>query len=181
MRQNWGRRIEKSVQSGYIFCGIVRLADMISDELITGWSCDENHQFWFWSPIPGEKEFEMSRSFLTALVAPSVLGLLLAVGGCAADNGGAESGGHASHVSHGGVMCPKCETVWMKETTPSGTRITAYQSRPEMVCPDCEKMAKSQLSGDGQTMLHECPTCKVTPKAINPVGGPSRAGRGGQG
>jgi hypothetical protein len=75
-------------------------------------------------------------------------------------------------------MCPKCETVWMQDATPSGPRVTRFQVKPEMACPECEKMANSQLMGDGKVMLHECPTCKVTLKEVKPAIRPSRSGRG---
>ena len=38
-----------------------------------------------------------------------------------------------------------------------------------MICPECDAMAQRHLTGDGKAMLHECPTCKVTPKRLSPA------------
>ena len=64
-------------------------------------------------------------------------------------------------------MCPKCETVWVRERNRYGPRnvIRLGYSR-ETTCPDCDAMARSRLLEDGKVMLHECPTCKITPKPI---------------
>ncbi len=99
----------------------------------------------------------------TVSVAAVSLAALVAAG-CASGNGGSDGGSSAS----GGMMCPKCETVWVSETVGQGTKVQRLAYDRKMTCPDCDAMAKSQLMGDGKVMLHECATCKVTPKALSP-------------
>ena len=98
---------------------------------------------------------------LTGLFASAVV----AIGGCASNNGG----GHAGHSDSSGMMCPKCETVWV---APTGTRAASSKVQAltwgrGMVCPDCDAMAKAYFK-DGQTVLHDCPSCKVTPRPTTP-------------
>lgn len=93
--------------------------------------------------------------------------LTVVAAGCASD--GKDSSGTA--VS-GGMMCPKCETVWVKKSVGHGPKIQRLAHERKMTCPDCDAMAKSQLTGDGKVMLHECPTCKVTPKPISLTSSP---------
>ena len=45
----------------------------------------------------------------------------LVAGGCASGKGG--GGGGSGAVASGGVMCPKCETVWVSELVDQGTKI----------------------------------------------------------
>ena len=89
---------------------------------------------------------------------------VLSVGaaGCASGNNGAPATASAA----GGMMCPKCETVWVTRVVDQGTKVQRLASERDMTCPDCDKMAKSQLTGDGKVMLHECATCKVTPQRV---------------
>jgi Zn finger protein HypA/HybF involved in hydrogenase expression len=63
------------------------------------------------------------------------------------------------------MMCPKCETVWVRQTVGNNPRVQRYQTQREMVCADCDKMAMAYLDGD-QVVLHECPMCKATPVAV---------------
>jgi hypothetical protein len=82
------------------------------------------------------------------------------LGGCAASN----HEGKARHADVAGMMCPKCETVWTgPRLTGQGTKMEAYHWGREAVCPDCNAMAESYFKG-GEKMLHDCPTCKVTPR-----------------
>ena len=68
------------------------------------------------------------------------------------------------------MMCPKCETVWVgPHVTGQGTKAQAYHWGREAVCPDCESMAESYAKTGDVTMLHECPTCKVTPQPATPI------------
>ena len=68
------------------------------------------------------------------------------------------------------MMCPKCETVWVRESSMIGSKnIAVWSSKPAMTCPECDAMAKSQLQDDGKVMLHACPTCKVTPVRVDPA------------
>ena len=98
---------------------------------------------------------------LTGLVAASAS---LAVG-CVSGNGGGR-GGHADH----GIACPTCETVWVAPTGSSAgsSKVQAMTWGRGMVCPDCDAMAKAYFK-DGQTVLHDCPSCKVTPRPTSPV------------
>ena len=100
---------------------------------------------------------------------PVLLSLTLATilaSGCHSNGG--NSSATATADSGTGMYCPKCETVWIR--TPSRTgRVNLWRSDKKMTCPDCDAMAKSRLMEDGKVMLHECPTCKVTPQAISPA------------
>ena len=93
----------------------------------------------------------------------------LVAAGCASGKDG------TTPVAAGGMMCPKCETVWVTKRVGTGTKVDRLVSERKMTCPDCDAMAQSQLTEDGKVMLHECPTCKVTPKAISPSQSPSHA------
>jgi hypothetical protein len=97
----------------------------------------------------------------TVLTAAAVLWL----GGCAATN----DAGDGRHSDVSGMMCPKCETVWVApRTTGSGSpKVQAMHWGREMVCPDCDAMAASYFK-DGQKVLHDCPTCNVTPRPAKP-------------
>ena len=100
---------------------------------------------------------------------PIVLGLAAAASvgliGCAATNGG----GDDRHSDVSGMMCPKCETVWVapKTSGSANPKVQALHWGREMVCPDCDAMAASYFK-DGQTVLHDCPTCKVAPRPAKP-------------
>ena len=88
----------------------------------------------------------------------------LLAGGCAAS----DHSGHGRHADVPGMVCPKCETVWVgPQITGQGTKVQAYQWGREAVCPDCDAMAHSYFK-DGENVLHECPTCKVTPRRATP-------------
>ena len=86
------------------------------------------------------------------------LGLFAA--GCASQRNGAGADAH----SHG-IMCPKCETVWMSKLEGQGTKMQRLSSVKGMTCPDCDAMAKAYMEGD-KMVLHDCPTCKVKPVEI---------------
>ena len=98
---------------------------------------------------------------LAALSAVSIIPI--AGAGCATANRG------QTPVASAGMMCPKCETVWVTKMVGQGTKIQRLASERNMTCPECDEMAKSQLTGDGKVMLHECPTCKVTPQRVKPT------------
>ncbi|GAB4109045.1 MAG: hypothetical protein Kow00105_17350 [Phycisphaeraceae bacterium] len=68
-----------------------------------------------------------------------------------------------------GMMCPKCESVWVAQKKGSYTKVTRLSYNKEMTCPDCDTMAESVLLEDGKTQLHNCPTCQTTPQPIQPV------------
>lgn len=74
-----------------------------------------------------------------------------------------------THAYIEGMMCPKCETVWVTERERRGPRnVTRLIYSREMTCPDCDAMAQSRLLEDGSVMLHECRTCKITPLPVKP-------------
>ena len=108
----------------------------------------------------------MFRLFTTTSILSAAVGLAT-LGGCASTNDRA-----ASASSTAAMSCPKCETVWVRETTGQGTKIQRFASRKEMVCPDCDASAAAYLQ-DGQKVLHNCPQCKVAPTPLTPVPQPS--------
>ena len=103
----------------------------------------------------------MSKMFLAVLALVSTMG----AAGCASNGG---KGGDEAKLANG-MMCPKCETVWVSEQTHMGTKVHMMQTKAKMICPDCDAMAKSQLTGDGKVKLHDCPSCKVTPQPVTPA------------
>jgi hypothetical protein len=96
-----------------------------------------------------------------------VLAALAALaGGCTTNK---DNTGQARHADVPGMMCPKCETVWVgPHVRGQGGKVQAYHWGREMVCPDCEAMAQSYFE-NGEQVLHECPSCKVTPKPVTPI------------
>lgn len=91
------------------------------------------------------------------------------VGGCASSG----DSDHGRHAAVPGMMCPKCETVWVgPHVSGQGTKVQAYQWGREAVCPDCDAMARAYVE-DGRTVLHDCPTCRVTPQPVRPVKPPA--------
>ncbi|HMP89711.1 MAG TPA: hypothetical protein PJ991_05895 [Kiritimatiellia bacterium] len=56
------------------------------------------------------------------------------------------------------IMCPKCETVWVKTPRQTGgKRGITYVSKKKMVCEDCKSAAASFFSGG--KFEHTCKTC----------------------
>lgn len=81
--------------------------------------------------------------------------------GCAST----DHSGHGRHADVVGMECPKCEAVWIGPHAPVGASAksqTLHWGR-EAVCPDCDAMAKAYFK-DGEKVLHNCPTCGVTPR-----------------
>jgi len=103
----------------------------------------------------------LTKSFITA--ASFVLGAGILTG-CASQTQPAT----ASDTPRA-MMCPKCETVWVAKTTGQGTKVQQFTSEKKMVCPECDQMAQSYLQQDGQRVLHNCPTCQVTPTVVTPL------------
>lgn len=100
----------------------------------------------------------------------ATLASVFVLGGCASDN----HAGHDRHAAISGMTCPKCETVWVHDTRSSagGSKIQRMQWGREMACPDCDVMAKAYFK-DGEKVLHDCPTCKVTPRPARKVSAPT--------
>lgn len=92
----------------------------------------------------------------------SALALSLAVvlSGCATSNETADATDHM-------IMCPKCETVWRIERKGHGSKVRVTHFSRDMTCETCDKTAKAYFE-DGKLTLHNCPTCKVTPKVLKP-------------
>jgi len=90
----------------------------------------------------------------------------LSLAGCSSHHKHDESGDAQASSA---MMCPKCETVWIRQTTQAGPKVSVLHTTKGMVCPDCDAMAKSQLMEDGKVKLHECPECKVTPMKVSPI------------
>lgn len=106
--------------------------------------------------------------WLSAIVfGGGLVGTMLFLAGCASTGSAATAAD--GHAYAEGMMCPKCETVWVAEVTRQGTKVEHLRHRREMVCPDCDAMAQSQLLEDGKVMLHDCPSCKVTPVPLTAV------------
>lgn len=86
----------------------------------------------------------------------------LFVGGCAA--GGSTGQRHPDVM---GMACPKCEAMWIRRPT-VGARAKSHTLHwgRETVCPDCDRTA--QYFKDGAKVLHNCRTCKVTPRPAKP-------------
>ncbi|MCC6680233.1 MAG: hypothetical protein IT445_04950 [Phycisphaeraceae bacterium] len=107
------------------------------------------------------------------MVAGSVLAGVLLAAGCASTSGGSTAS-KDMHSNMQGMMCPNCETVWVKDRSQPGSKIVSLRHKTQMTCPDCDAMATSQLMEDGKVMLHNCPTCKVTPESLTQSAPPDR-------
>ena len=89
----------------------------------------------------------------------AVLTAALFLGGCAADN----HAGPNRHAPVMGMTCPKCETTWVGPHAigGGGPKVQALHWGRQEVCPDCDAMANAYFK-NGETVPHNCPTCKVT-------------------
>jgi hypothetical protein len=96
-----------------------------------------------------------------SLLSVSVLPVVAAAG-CATGKAA------ASDADARGMLCPKCETVWVTRSVGQGTKVQRLASERQMTCPECDATAKSQLSGDGTVTQHNCPTCKVALQPVQP-------------
>lgn len=108
----------------------------------------------------------------TFAIAALVVGFSMA--GCASGGGGrsADATGSTAQVA---MMCPKCETVWMRGgDTANPSRVQAFSSKRQMVCPTCDDTAKTHLMSDGEPMVHDCPDCKATMVPVTTGAGPAR-------
>jgi len=107
------------------------------------------------------------KPFLGIVLTGGLLAGLLVAAGCASTEPTADK---QTHAYTEGMMCPNCETVWVTNRRSLGARdVTRLSYSRQMTCPDCDAMAQSQLLADGKVQLHDCPTCKVTPKPIKPA------------
>jgi hypothetical protein len=95
----------------------------------------------------------------------AVMAATLLAAGCASS----DHSGHERHADVAGMTCPKCETTWVGPHARAGgsSKIQALHWGREAVCPDCDAMAQSYFK-DGETVLHDCPTCGVKPRPATP-------------
>lgn len=113
------------------------------------------------------------RSFLRCGVAMVMVSAMLGLAACQSSS---ETRAEEAGVSDHAVVCPACETVWVARPTLVGPRnIDRLQYERQMNCPACDKMATAYLQ-DGKAVLHNCPDCKVTPKAYKPRRGMDHTG-----
>ena len=98
----------------------------------------------------------------TMLMAGLLLTTGIVLGGCAASGRTADASEHA-------VMCPKCETICVRERGSVGARdLQRFSLTTDMTCPNCDNRAKEYLR-DAKAVTHECPECKVTLKSDTPA------------
>lgn len=105
------------------------------------------------------------KPFNSVIVIGGLLTTLVLLAGCSSSQ---KTGTAKTDTGMNGMMCPKCETVWVSEKKGSYSKVSRLAYNREMTCPDCDAMAESQLLEDGKVQLHDCPSCKVTPKPIKP-------------
>lgn len=116
------------------------------------------------------------------ILVASLFAVTFGLTGCTSEGGHAEGthtmpdGTTMAGTSHA-LMCAKCETMWVLATVGQGGRSERFASKREMTCPTCETMAASYMK-DGDKVLHECPTCKVTPVVVQRAATPAKLPRG---
>ena len=101
-------------------------------------------------------------SVLTAVLA------LAALSGCTASHEPSESKSYVRTA----MTCPTCKNVWTFETVGQGTKAQRLSPKAGMSCPECDAMAAAYVK-DGETVLHECATCKVVPTIVKETWTPS--------
>jgi len=85
---------------------------------------------------------------------------LLALAGLTVTAGCQSSKGTAA-VAGDAVMCPKCETTWVRQPqATAGGKATTYVSTKEMKCPECDS-AVSTFMKTGK-LAHSCKHCGET-------------------
>ena len=107
------------------------------------------------------------KKLLGILLTGGLLAGLSVTAGCASSR--TDVAAEQSHAYTSGMMCPKCETVWVVQKKGQYAKASRLSHTQTMSCPDCDAMAESRLMDDGKTQLHDCPTCQVTPKPISTV------------
>jgi hypothetical protein len=66
------------------------------------------------------------------------------------------------------MTCPKCETVWVTRLADQGSKTQRMVSERQMTCPECDVTARGYLK-DGNTVLHDCTSCKTTMIPVKPA------------
>ena len=102
--------------------------------------------------------------FLSAVLIAGLGAGTLLMSGCKSGGGYGDSG--QTHKSISVMMCPGCETVWVREPG-ARTKYSRISSARKMTCDSCDATAKSVLLEDGQVQLHNCPSCKVKPILVD--------------
>jgi len=90
----------------------------------------------------------------TVSVAALILGAGLIVAGCKSEEKPAQS---SLQTTPEGVMCTKCQAVWVQTPRTEKGRVVEYSSSKQMVCPDC-KDAVANFFATGK-LQHTCKTC----------------------
>jgi len=104
----------------------------------------------------------MKSSLIVAL-----MGLTVALGATVR----AESESTKADKADAAIMCPKCETVWVKKISRQGRRAETFVSARQMKCNDCKNAVENFISTG--KFAHTCKTCGdlVMCKALTePVG-----------
>lgn len=94
----------------------------------------------------------MNSFSIRAILIVVIWALFMVVGGCAS-TGEKQAGTTDKDVA---VMCPKCETIWVRMPRRSNRTMT-YRSVARMTCPDCESAIKTFFT-TGE-LCHRCNTC----------------------
>lgn len=61
----------------------------------------------------------------------------------------------AETLAPAAVLCPKCETVWVKSQV--GEKARSYTRVGKMICPDCRSAVENVFAGG--PLEHACETC----------------------
>lgn len=83
----------------------------------------------------------------------ALMGLTIALGSAAR----AESENSKPDEADAAIMCPKCETVWVKKVSRPGRNAETYRSAKKMKCEDC-KNAVENFIATGE-FKHNCKSC----------------------
>ena len=84
-------------------------------------------------------------------------GLIIALAAAAMAFGVNVRAEQTNTVSDVAVMCPKCETVWVKTPKQVGAKVVTYVSTKKMKCEDCKNAVASFLASG--KFEHTCKTC----------------------
>lgn len=122
------------------------------------------HQAGQTDPVHPKGTLIMKVLFATVLASSLGLGLLFA-GGCSSTGQSASSDSQA-HKDVQGMMCPGCETVWVRDSK-APSKYNRMTSSKKMTCETCDKTAQAVLVEGGKVQLHNCPDCKVTPVLVD--------------
>ncbi len=83
----------------------------------------------------------------------ALMGLTIALGA----NVRAESETTKANETDAAIMCPKCETVWVKKVSRQGRKAETFASAKKMNCEDCKNAVENFIT-TGE-FKHTCKTC----------------------